>query len=272
MEGSPNDKEKKGIIPNSFSHIFNHIARTTDKQYLVRASYLEIYQEEIRDLLIKDQNKRLELKERADTGVYVKDLSSFVCKSIKEIEHVMYIGNQNRSVGSTNMNERSSRSHAIFIITIEHSDIIRGNSGNNPNRIDCNGKQQRSNERAKSKTRTTNGLSNETNDEDVSSTDEMLIREDDCLTDSTTSKPPPQNDHHLPITGHIRVGKLNLVDLAGSERQYKTGTVGIRQKEAIKINLSLSALGNVISSLVDSKSTHIPYRDSKVVGVFNLGQ
>merc|ERR1719230_1087988 len=63
---------------------------------------------------------------------------------------------------------------------------------------------------------------------------------------------------------HIRVGKLNLVDLAGSERQSKTGATGDRLKEATKINLSLSALGNVISALVDGKSTHIPYRDSKL--------
>lgn len=192
MEGIRDDEEKKGIIPHSFDHIFNHIARTENQQYLVRSSYLEIYQEEIRDLLAKDQNKRLELKERADVGVYVKDLSSFVCKSVKEIEHVMSVGNQNRAVGATNMNEHSSRSHAIFIITVEHSEM---------------------------------GIDGKT---------------------------------------HIRVGKLNLVDLAGSERQVKTGTVGQRQKEAIKINLSLSALGNVISALVDKKSTHIPYRDSKL--------
>ena len=53
---------------------------------------------------------------------------------------------------------------------------------------------------------------------------------------------------------HVRVGKLNLVDLAGSERQSKTGATGDRLKEATKINLSLSALGNVISALVDGKS------------------
>lgn len=63
---------------------------------------------------------------------------------------------------------------------------------------------------------------------------------------------------------HYRVGKLNLVDLAGSERQSKTGATGDRLKEATKINLSLSALGNVISALVDGKSKHIPYRDSKL--------
>lgn len=54
--------------------------------------------------------------------------------------------------------------------------------------------------------------------------------------------------------GGIRVGKLNLVDLAGSERQSKTGAAGDRLREATKINLSLSALGNVISALVDGKS------------------
>ncbi|KAG9474652.1 hypothetical protein GDO78_004776 [Eleutherodactylus coqui] len=192
MEGLKGDLEKRGVIPNSFDHIFTHISRSQNQQYLVRASYLEIYQEEIRDLLSKDQSKRLELKERPDTGVYVKDLSSFVTKSVKEIEHVMNVGNQNRSVGATNMNEHSSRSHAIFMITIECSEL---------------------------------GLDGE---------------------------------------NHIRVGKLNLVDLAGSERQAKTGAQGDRLKEATKINLSLSALGNVISALVDGRSTHIPYRDSKL--------
>uniref|UniRef100_A0A0B7ATH0 Kinesin-like protein n=1 Tax=Arion vulgaris TaxID=1028688 RepID=A0A0B7ATH0_9EUPU len=192
MQGTKRSKDDWGVIPNSFEQIFQHISQSENQQYLVRASYLEIYQEEIRDLLSKDQTKRLELKERTDTGVYVKDLSSFVTKSVKEIEHVMNVGNSNRSVGATNMNEHSSRSHAIFIVTIECSEI--GTDGEN----------------------------------------------------------------------HIRVGKLNMVDLAGSERQSKTGSTGERLKEATKINLSLSTLGNVISALVDGKSTHIPYRDSKL--------
>lgn len=61
------------------------------------------------------------------------------------------------------------------------------------------------------------------------------------------------------------MGKLNLVDLAGSERQSKTGATGSRLKEGIKINMSLTALGNVIESLVSSKvGGHVPYRDSKL--------
>ncbi|XP_034432696.1 kinesin family member 3Cb [Hippoglossus hippoglossus] len=192
MQGVPWDPEGRGVIPTSFQHIFTHISRTQNQKYLVRSSYLEIYQEEIRDLLFKDNNRKLELKENPDFGVYVKDLSSVVTKNATEIEHVMNLGNQSRSVGFTNMNERSSRSHAIFLITVECSEV--GPDGED----------------------------------------------------------------------HIRVGKLNMVDLAGSERQSKTGAKGKRLKEAAKINLSLSALGNVITALVDGKSTHIPYRDSKL--------
>ena len=64
--------EERGVIPNSFEHIFTHIDRTENEKYLVRVSYLEIYQEEIRDLLSKDHKSRLELREKPDTGVYVK--------------------------------------------------------------------------------------------------------------------------------------------------------------------------------------------------------
>ena len=63
----------------------------------------------------------------------------------------------------------------------------------------------------------------------------------------------------------IKAGKLNLVDLAGSERQSKTHATGARLKEeATQINLSLSALGNVIKALVEGKQNHVPYRDSKL--------
>ena len=81
------------------------------------------------------------------------------------------------------------------------------------------------------------------------------------------------NQFFLPgMTGdqHIRKGKLNLVDLAGSERQSKTKAAGDRLKEATKINMSLSALGNVISALVDGKSKHIPYRDSKLTRLLQV--
>ena len=193
MEGDRSVPELKGIIPNSFAHIFGHIAKADDHlKFLVRVSYLEIYNEEVRDLLGKDQSLRLEVKERPDVGVYVKDLSVFMVNNADDMDKLMTMGNKNRSIGATQMNAHSSRSHAIFTITVECSE--KGPDG-----------QQ-----------------------------------------------------------HFRVGKLHLVDLAGSERQSKTGATGQRLKEATKINLSLSTLGNVISALVDGKSSHVPYRNSKL--------
>uniref|UniRef100_A0AAQ4PC45 Kinesin-like protein n=1 Tax=Gasterosteus aculeatus aculeatus TaxID=481459 RepID=A0AAQ4PC45_GASAC len=193
MEGVRAVPELRGIIPNSFAHVFGHIAKAEgDTRFLVRVSYLEIYNEEVRDLLGKDQLQRLEVKERPDIGVYIKDLSSYVVNKADDMDRIMTMGHKNRSVGATNMNEHSSRSHAIFTITIECSE--KGVDGNQ----------------------------------------------------------------------HVRMGKLHLVDLAGSERQGKTGATGQRLKEATKINLSLSTLGNVISALVDGKSTHVPYRNSKL--------
>ncbi|ETV82639.1 hypothetical protein H257_05216 [Aphanomyces astaci] len=192
MEGYPDPPDQRGIIPNSFKHIFDKVAITKKKQVLVRASYLEIYNEEIRDLLSKDPKASLDLKENVDSGVYVKNLTAQVVKDAAEIDAVMQQGKKNRSVGATMMNQTSSRSHSLFTIVVE------------------------------------------------------------CLSDGIDGK------------DHVCVGKLNLVDLAGSERQSKTGATGDRLQEANKINLSLSALGNVISALVDGKSKHIPYRDSKL--------
>lgn len=143
-------------------------------------------------MLGKDNDKKLDVKEDKDKGIYVKGLTSVIVKSIPEIEKTMVAGTKNRKVGETAMNKDSSRSHSIFTIYIETAE--EGTDGNQ----------------------------------------------------------------------RFRAGKLNLVDLAGSERQSKTNATGDRLKEAQKINLSLSALGNVISALVDGKSTHVPYRDSKL--------
>ena len=84
---------------------------------MVRASYLEIYNEEIRDLLAKKNSGRLELKDK-DTGVYVKDLNTFVVKSPADLMKLFNDGSVNRHVGATNMNDESSRSHFFTRITL----------------------------------------------------------------------------------------------------------------------------------------------------------
>lgn len=216
MEGQREPPELRGIIPQSFEHIFATIAESSaTTKYLIRASYLEVYNEDIRDLLNPKTQARLEIREqkpkdgsaRPATGddgpppVYVKDLTSIVIKNIQEMEKLMAIGNKNRSIASTAMNDRSSRSHCIFTITIERSELPKSS----------------------------------------------------------------EDDQTAPAQEIIRVGKLHLVDLAGSERQDKTHATGDRLKEANKINLSLSVLGNVISALVEGgRNGHVPYRDSKL--------
>ena len=69
------------------------------RRFLVRVSYLEIYKEEVRDLLSKSHSTRLEVRERVDVGVYVKDLTSFVVKSPEEMDKLMFIGDKNSTRG-----------------------------------------------------------------------------------------------------------------------------------------------------------------------------
>uniref|UniRef100_A0A8D1BUI9 Kinesin-like protein KIF17 n=1 Tax=Sus scrofa TaxID=9823 RepID=A0A8D1BUI9_PIG len=192
MQGLPDPPCQRGIIPRAFEHVFESVQCAENTKFLVRASYLEIYNEDVHDLLGADTKQKLELKEHPEKGVYVRGLSMHTVHSVAQCERIMETGWKNRSVGYTLMNKDSSRSHSIFTVSIE---IYA---------VDEQGKD------------------------------------------------------------HLRAGKLNLVDLAGSERQSKTGATGERLKEATKINLSLSALGNVISALVDGRCKHIPYRDSKL--------
>lgn len=93
MEGQSADPCQQGIIPQAFDHIFKAIEASEDTQYLVRASFLEIYNEEIRDLLSKSPKDKLELKEHKD-GVYVKGLNAFVVKSVPEIKNVLEVRKQ----------------------------------------------------------------------------------------------------------------------------------------------------------------------------------
>ena len=124
MMGLP-DNENKGIIPKAFDHVYGCIDddKNSSKKFLVRCSFIEIYQEEIRDLL-GNTDQKLELKENKDKGVFVKDLSIITVKSIPEIEHYMAQGNKLRMVGQTAMNDTSSRSHSIFTIYIETAETV----------------------------------------------------------------------------------------------------------------------------------------------------
>lgn len=193
MMGSDiDDDTQKGIIPRITEQIFDSIMSSPPNlEYLVKVSYMEIYMERIRDLLAP-QNDNLQIHEEKNKGVYVKGLSDFYVGDQSDVYKIMKQGGMARAVSSTNMNAESSRSHSIFLISIQ-----------------------------------------------VRNTE----------------------------TGTQKLGNLYLVDLAGSEKVGKTGASGQTLEEAKKINKSLSALGMVINALTDGKSSHIPYRDSKLTRI-----
>ncbi|CAH0048761.1 unnamed protein product [Clonostachys solani] len=192
MGSNIDDDEGRGVIPRIVEQIFASIMTSPSTiEYTVRVSYMEIYMERIRDLLAP-QNDNLPVHEEKNRGVYVKGLLEIYVSSVQEVYEVMRRGGAARAVSATNMNQESSRSHSIFVITVTQKNVE---------------------------------------------------------------------------TGSAKSGQLFLVDLAGSEKVGKTGASGQTLEEAKKINKSLSALGMVINALTDGKSSHIPYRDSKLTRI-----
>ncbi|XP_064411230.1 kinesin-like protein KIF28P [Latimeria chalumnae] len=184
----------RGIIPIVCEELFRVINNNQDKnkQYQVSFSMLEIYNEQVIDLLSKSKNSgRLKLREDQQRGFYVEGLKSVPCESYTQIERLMEQGTKLRTTAATYMNTASSRSH--MVITIQFKQIF--------------------------------------------------------LEENITKQ-----------------SSINMVDLAGSERQKVSGSEGDRLREGTAVNLSLTTLGNVISSLAEvavrKRVLHIPYRDS----------
>ena len=189
----------RGIIQRSIEEIFKYIEQfsNSNTKFMVRAGYIQIYNEQISDLL-KSEKSNLQIREDKKKGVYVDGQSEWAVRTPGDIYALLKRGASNRATSFTMMNDVSSRSHAVFRITVEQMTILEKGGGNNQ-------------------------------------------------------------------VSQIKVGKLNLVDLAGSERIRVTGAKGKQLEESKNINKSLSALGNVIYALTDTKGrTHIPYRDSKL--------
>ncbi|KAM0718748.1 hypothetical protein Q7P37_005819 [Cladosporium fusiforme] len=186
------DDGSKGIIPRIVEQIFHSIMSSDGSiEFTVKVSYMEIYMEKIRDLLVP-QNDNLPVHEDKARGVYVKGLHEFYVGSVGEVYQVLERGGAARAVAATNMNQESSRSHSIFVIEVAQKNVESGSA---------------------------------------------------------------------------KSGRLFLVDLAGSEKVGKTGASGQTLEEAKKINKSLTSLGMVINALSDGKSSHIPYRDSKLTRI-----
>ncbi|KAL2331862.1 hypothetical protein Fmac_019443 [Flemingia macrophylla] len=208
-----------GMTPRIFEHLFTRIqkekeARRDEKlKFTCKCSFLEIYNEQILDLLDPSSNN-LQIREDSKKGVYVENLKETEVTYAREVIQLLIqacddfifaldflFSTSTVKVAATNMNRASSRSHSVFTCIIESQWESQG------------------------------------------------------------------------VT-HYRYARLNLVDLAGSERQKSSGAEGERLKEATNINKSLSTLGLVIMNLVsisNGKSQHVPYRDSKLTFLLQVG-
>ncbi|KAE9967058.1 hypothetical protein EG328_008433 [Venturia inaequalis] len=110
-----------GVIPQICKTMFERIEEMSldkNSSTTVEVSYLEIYNERVRDLLNPSTKGNLKVREHPATGPYVEDLAKLVVRSFVEIENLMDEGNKARTVAATNMNETSSRSHAVFTLTL----------------------------------------------------------------------------------------------------------------------------------------------------------
>ncbi|XP_043532162.1 kinesin-like protein KIF1B isoform X17 [Chiloscyllium plagiosum] len=112
------DKDHQGIIPQLCEELFEKINdnSNSDVSYSVEVSYMEIYCERVRDLLNPKTKGNLRVREHPLLGPYVEDLSKLAVTSYTDIADLMDAGNKARTVAATNMNETSSRSHAVFTI------------------------------------------------------------------------------------------------------------------------------------------------------------
>ncbi len=112
---------ESGVIPRICQSLFDRIEemqKDDDLACTVEVSYLEIYNERVRDLLNPTTKGNLKVRESPIIGIYVEDLAKLVVRSFQEIESLMDEGNKARTVAATNMNETSSRSHAVFTLTL----------------------------------------------------------------------------------------------------------------------------------------------------------
>ncbi|KAL0092018.1 kif21a protein, partial [Phycomyces blakesleeanus] len=240
--------EEEGIVPRAMAQLFDILHQTDSAiirppKYTVKVSFVEIYNEELIDLLNSappGETPPVTIREDSKGHIYWTGVKEVVVHSTDDVLFYLEQGTQNRATGSTDMNEKSSRSHAIFSVSLRQEKWMPSQTS---------GLSQASLSRAASPTPSRSTGSRQ-------------------RPPSSLNVRPSLNDLRQPEEGDwiITSSKFNFVDLAGSERLKRTAAEGDRRKEGININAGLLALGNVISALGDSskRSTHIPYRDSKL--------
>lgn len=283
--GDPNGNEAYedlGIVPRAVETLFQRIsslkAQGIQDRFTVRVSYLEIYNEELRDLLVEtDGRVPVQIREDPKGRIYWTGVQEVLVRSPEDVMNQLSQGSWRRQTGSTDMNAHSSRSHAIFSITLKQEKcsaagggalglgLGRGLRGRNvttglssPSTSSIPGTRSPSRIGVRAGAGSSMGHSASSGLIPPRPTSSLSRRSDEG-----TGEDGPGG---FVADGISTTAKFHFVDLAGSERLKRTNAVGDRAKEGISINAGLSALGNVISALGDptKRGSHIPYRDSKL--------
>ncbi|KAK5943707.1 Kinesin-like protein kip2 [Knufia obscura] len=130
-----------GIIPRAITDIFSYIRETPQREFLLRVSYLEIYNEKINDLLATPANggstpqEEIKLREDSRRGVYASPLKEEIVQSPTQLLRVIHRGDIARRTGSTQWNARSSRSHAVVQIVVESRERVASGSSPESKRV-----------------------------------------------------------------------------------------------------------------------------------------
>src|SRR6187402_667977 len=133
-----------GVIPLAITDIFSYIRETPSREFLLRVSYLEIYNERIHDLLSAPpagtigpgapQQEEIKLREDSKRGVYASPLKEEIVQSPTQLLRVIARGDHARRTSSTQFNARSSRSHAVVQIVVESRERIPGSGAMGDNK------------------------------------------------------------------------------------------------------------------------------------------
>lgn len=124
MTGSSTEYKYRGIVPRAVAQIYHEIAARFDQAVTIRVSYVEIYNEQMFDLLSpipthEQSSSTLQIQEDARGGVVIKNARLVVCDSEEEALNCLFEGELSRTVAAHQLNQRSSRSHTVFTMYIE---------------------------------------------------------------------------------------------------------------------------------------------------------
>lgn len=128
MEGSLEDPELHGVIPRAAQAIFDNLSSSRYVESQVSCSYLEIYNEELSDLLVSGSTKLDIVNAGGSKGVQCRGLSEQPVESALDVLNLMQQAQQSRRVGETRMNKQSSRSHCIFTMKISSTQVLADGS------------------------------------------------------------------------------------------------------------------------------------------------